>query len=65
LPAQIEALEHEQADITARMADANYHRVGGAQIKTDRARAQEIERELEARFARWAELEEKARSAEG
>jgi hypothetical protein len=47
------------------MADANYHRVGGAQIKTDRARAQEIERELEASFARWAELEEKARSAEG
>jgi hypothetical protein len=28
-------------------------------------RAQEIERELEASFDRWSELEQKARAAEG
>jgi ATP-binding cassette subfamily F protein uup len=65
LPAQIEALEREQADISARLTDAGYHRAGAEQIRTDRARSQEIERTLETSFDRWAELEEKARAAEG
>jgi ATP-binding cassette subfamily F protein uup len=65
LPARIEALEREQADLTARMTDGGYHRAGAEQIKTDRVRAQEIERELEACFDRWSELEQKARAAEG
>ncbi len=65
LPARIEALEREQGELTARMADAGYHRVGGEQIKADRARAAAIEAELETSFARWSELEEKARVAEG
>jgi ATP-binding cassette subfamily F protein uup len=64
LPAQIEALEREQAEITTRVTDPNYHRAGAEQIKTDRARSQEIERVLEASFDRWAELEQKARMAE-
>jgi len=64
LPAQIEALEREQAEITTRVTDPNYHRAGAEQIKTDRARTQEIERVLEASFDRWAELEQKARMAE-
>jgi ATP-binding cassette subfamily F protein uup len=64
LPAQIEALEQEQAQLTARMADAGYHRVGAEQIRTDRARATALEAELETSFARWADLEEKARMAE-
>jgi ATP-binding cassette subfamily F protein uup len=64
LPAQIEALEREQADLTARMTAGDYHRAGAERIKADRARAAEIERALEASFERWAELEEKARAAE-
>jgi ATP-binding cassette subfamily F protein uup len=64
LPAQIEALEREQAEITTRMTDGQYHRAGAGQIKSDRARAAEIERLLETSFDRWAELEEKARAAE-
>ena len=64
LPAEIEALEREQAELTARVNDAGYHRVGGEQIKADRARAQALEAELETRFNRWAELEDKARAAE-
>ena len=65
LPAQIEALEREQAELTTRVTDANYHRAGAEQIKIDRARTQEIERQLEARFDRWAQLEQKARMADG
>jgi len=65
LPAQIEALEREQAELTTRVTDANYHRAGAEQIKIDRARTQEIERQLEASFDRWAQLEEKARMADG
>jgi hypothetical protein len=47
------------------MADANYHRAGAEKIKADRARIDEIARTLETNFDRWAELEEKARAAEG
>jgi len=65
LPAQIEALEREQAGLTAQMADAGYHRVGPEQIRADRARAAAIEGELEACFERWSALEEKARVAQG
>ena len=65
LPAQIEAFEREQAELTARMTDGNYHRVGAEQIKADRQRTTDLERLLEECFARWAELEEKARAAEG
>jgi ABC transport system ATP-binding/permease protein len=65
LPVEIEALERAQAEITARMNDAGYHRAGGDQIKVDQKRVQAIESELEVRFNRWAELEEKGRAAEG
>jgi ATP-binding cassette subfamily F protein uup len=64
LPAQIEALEREQADLTARVTAGDYHRVGPERIKADRARTLEIEQALEASFNRWAALEEKARLAE-
>ncbi len=60
LPAEIEALEREQHDLTARMAGADYHRQGAEPIKADRERAEEIERLLEAKFERWSALEEKA-----
>jgi ATP-binding cassette subfamily F protein uup len=63
LPSQIEALEREQHEITARMTGADYHRQGAERIKADRTRAAAIERTLEEAFERWNALEEKARAA--
>jgi ATP-binding cassette subfamily F protein uup len=63
LPAEIEALEREQHELTARMAGADYHKHGPERIKADRQRATEIERLLESKFERWSALEEKAKAA--
>jgi ATP-binding cassette subfamily F protein uup len=60
LPAQIEALEREQREITARMSSPDYHRSGAATMKADGLRGTEIEAELAAAFDRWAELEARA-----
>jgi ATP-binding cassette subfamily F protein uup len=60
LPAQIEALEREQREITARMSSPDYHRSGAARMKADGLRGAEIEAELAAAFDRWAELEARA-----
>ncbi len=57
LPDELEALEREQSDLTARMAGADYHRQGAAQIKADRERLEYIERLLAEKFERWAELD--------
>jgi ATP-binding cassette subfamily F protein uup len=65
LPAEIEALEREQHELTARMAGTDYHKQGVERIKADRQRATEIERLLEAKFERWSALEDKARAAAG
>ena len=62
LPSEIEALEREQHELTARMASADYHRQGHEKIKADRQRAEEIERLLERAFERWGALEEKAKA---
>ena len=59
LPAQIEALEGEQAALHARMAHVDYHRQGPEPMRQDRARLQQIERELEAKLLRWIELGER------
>jgi ATP-binding cassette subfamily F protein uup len=58
LPAEIEALEREQSDLTAKMSSADYHRVGPQAMRDDSKRAGEIEELLLAKFARWEELEE-------
>jgi ATP-binding cassette subfamily F protein uup len=63
LPAEIEALEREQHELTAQMAGADYHKRGAERLKADRRRATEIERLLEAKFERWSALEEKAKLA--
>ncbi len=63
LPAEIEALEREQHELTAQMAGADYHRHGAERIKADRQRATDIERLLENKFERWSALEEKAKLA--
>jgi ATP-binding cassette subfamily F protein uup len=57
LPARIEALEAEQKALTAAMGEAEYHKRGAEQMRRDAVRAQEIERELETAFERWAELD--------
>ena len=58
LPSEIEALEREQADLTARMSSPDYHRQDGLQLRTDSKRLEEIEALLLSRFARWEALEE-------
>ena len=60
LPAELEALEAEQHALTERMCAPDYHREGAARIKADRARAEEIERLLAVKFARWGELDARA-----
>ena len=60
LPAQLEALENEQQAIAAKMAAADYHASGAEGIRADRERLAEIERLLEDKFLRWAELDARA-----
>ena len=64
LPADIESLEREQTELTARMSAPDYHRLGGEQLRGDRRRLAEFEELLLEKFARWELLEEqRARSA--
>jgi ABC transport system ATP-binding/permease protein len=58
LPQEIETLEREQADLTARMSSPDYHRQGAQQLRTDSKRLEEIEAQLLSKFARWEVLEE-------
>jgi ABC transport system ATP-binding/permease protein len=57
LPARIEALETEQLKLTAMLADPAFFKKGGADVSRATTRLSEIERELAAAYARWAELE--------
>jgi ATP-binding cassette subfamily F protein uup len=64
LPGEIEALEREQTELTARMSAPDYHRLGGEQLRGDRKRLAELEELLLEKFARWESLEEqRARTA--
>ena len=58
LPLAIEALEREQAEVTARMGLPDYHRAGREQLRSDRQRIGEIEALLQEKFTRWEALEE-------
>ena len=58
IPAEIEALEQEQAQINERMSHVDYHRQGAGQIREDRRRLEEIEALLLEKFTRWEALEE-------
>jgi ABC transport system ATP-binding/permease protein len=58
LPKEIETLEREQADLTARMSAPDYHRQGAQQARADSKRLEEIEALLVTKFARWEALEE-------
>lgn len=60
LPAEIEALEQRQQELTARMSSGDYHKQGADQIKADMKLAEELEREMAEKFERWSTLEAKA-----
>ena len=57
LPKTIEALEAEQRDLHARMADADFYRQDSAVINAAQARLQELEEALAAHYRRWEALE--------
>ena len=57
LPARIEALEAEQATLTARTADPAFYRGTPDAVRDVHARLEAIERELDACLERWTELE--------
>jgi ATP-binding cassette subfamily F protein uup len=64
LPAEIEALEREQAALHAQMSSPEYHARGSLQMKRDASRHDEIEAQLMEKLERWSALEEKAKAAE-
>jgi ATP-binding cassette subfamily F protein uup len=57
LPAAIEALEKEQAELTARLADPVFYKTQAAQFAAVKSRLEAAGREHAAAFARWEELE--------
>jgi ATP-binding cassette subfamily F protein uup len=58
LPQEIESLEREQSELTARMSTPEYHREGPDQMRTDGKRLEDIEALLLTKYARWETLEE-------
>lgn len=59
LPARIESLETELADLNAKLCDADYHRRSVEEQKSDRARLDALPAEIDAAYARWEELTQK------
>ncbi len=59
LPKRIEALEREQSDIAAQLADGTIYRTDAKRAKQLQARNEEIEAEVLKAMARWEELEGK------
>jgi len=57
LPAKIEQLESEIAEIHQLMATPEYYQQPGGQIAGTQARLDDMERELAAAYQRWEELE--------
>jgi ATP-binding cassette subfamily F protein uup len=63
LPKQIEALEREQADIAAHLADGALYRSDAHRAKQLQMRSEQIAAGLEAALARWEELERRSGTA--
>jgi ABC transport system ATP-binding/permease protein len=57
LPRRIEALEREQGDIVAQLADGAIYRSDAGRARRLQMRNEEIEKEISAAMARWEELE--------
>jgi ATP-binding cassette subfamily F protein uup len=60
LPARIESLEAEQRALNDTAAAPDFYRESADDIRALMARLQEIERELEAAYTRWHDLESRA-----
>ena len=63
LPARIEALEREQADLTRRLADPDLYRSDPDSVKKAAVRHAEVEEVLLQLLGRWEALEDKQRRA--
>ena len=63
LPKEIEALEAEQKALEEKMSAGDYYKLGAEELRRDRKRAEEIERELMGKLERWEKLEGKASAA--
>jgi len=57
LPAKIEALEQEQAQLTARLADPAFYKKEPQKFAEVKGRLDVLEREHAVAFSRWEELE--------
>jgi ATP-binding cassette subfamily F protein uup len=57
LPAKIEKLEREQADLTEKLADPSFYKREAARFAEVKARLETVEKEHAVAFARWEELE--------
>lgn len=57
LPAKIEALEKEQTELTAKLADPAFYKSQAVKFAEVKARLEVVEREHAVAFARWEELE--------
>jgi ATP-binding cassette subfamily F protein uup len=64
LPARIEALEAEQAELHQRMADPEFYKEAGNAVAETTQRLEKMEAELEAAYGRWEELEAVVESIE-
>ena len=63
LPAAIEALEKEQAQLLARMATPDYYRLPPPELAADQEQLSALENRLAAGYRRWEKLEAKAAAA--
>jgi ATP-binding cassette subfamily F protein uup len=57
LPARIETLEKQQAELTAKLSDPVFYRTAGAQFTAVKTSLDALEKEHAQAFSRWAELE--------
>jgi ATP-binding cassette subfamily F protein uup len=64
LPAKLESLETEIAELHEKMADPELYKSGGDEIAKLTAKATELEQTLDVAFSRWEELEEKKSKTE-
>ncbi|HVU18685.1 MAG TPA: ATP-binding cassette domain-containing protein [Candidatus Didemnitutus sp.] len=60
LPAKIETLEREQAELTTKMSDPSFYKNEAAKFSQVKARLETLEREHAVALARWEELEGRA-----
>ena len=58
LPAKIDALEQRQAQLEAAVSQPDFYQQDHAQVEQQLAELTQVQRELEAAFERWAELED-------